>query len=574
MKNKKLTSHIIALFVICSLLITYVSASLAWLAEDTSKPLNVSGSSISSYFASGKGTAEDPYELNHPRHVYNLSWLQNSGYFEEKTYFELTADIDMKGYLNGTDTTSGAVPPIGTESNPFIGEFNGYGNVISNLWVSSNPDDWKEKPANKEIEDIGTQIGFFGNAGQSVIDENTAEVANIYDIVLENIEVTSHIPNSTVGIVAGYMNCDMTNVGVKNAKLQIENVAVKSEVSLIGEIGMAVEWVNRPGYSDGMLLIDPTNGFTSINSTEVAVPDSTQNSAYYIPSLTASTVSGGLKGSKLLCEDNLEWNATTGQTLTLDKSNNVDATADNVNESLWARIDSNSVPTYIQPSNAPTYNSLQTISDLGISVPKNSIWFKPHGAGTCEIAITKTNNSSDEYLSIYSYKRNSSGNIDTTTWKENVFKLTKGVVGNKGVAVFKFVISQTAIDDGYEFVIGKSTTSGGGTAGFLYLILAGAGNDSSASGMIPVKMIGVDYVYKKEDGTYITMGEDYEPNNVLLTFDTTYNGTLYYNMSDEPNNNGLVYYNPSSVITDKISSGSVGSAVEYSTGVFPPREEE
>ena len=72
----------------------------------------------------------------------------------------------MSGTLRGLNSDeSGAITPIGTDQYPFYGEFNGNGKTISNLWISSDYNDWKEKPPGAELINIGKSIGFFGNIG-------------------------------------------------------------------------------------------------------------------------------------------------------------------------------------------------------------------------------------------------------------------------------------------------------------------------------------------------------------------------------------------------------------------------
>lgn len=103
------------------------------------------------YFAYGNGsplnneTGDKPYGITTPRHLYNLAWLTYLGYFNDKPqmYFELGENIDMTGW---------ALPPIGTETFPFTGNFNGQGYVISNLTVSNNYADFGVKHPAKVTE--------------------------------------------------------------------------------------------------------------------------------------------------------------------------------------------------------------------------------------------------------------------------------------------------------------------------------------------------------------------------------------------------------------------------------------
>lgn len=67
-----------------------------------------------------------PYQIDNATQLYNFAWLQYLGFFNkegaDQTYFVLTNDIDMSGIV---------LPPIGNDTNPFIGNFDGNGNYLS-----------------------------------------------------------------------------------------------------------------------------------------------------------------------------------------------------------------------------------------------------------------------------------------------------------------------------------------------------------------------------------------------------------------------------------------------------------
>lgn len=85
--------------------------SFSWFTNRNSiSNTKISGKTAGAYYASGKGTEDDPYILNKPRHVYNLAWLQYMGTYNDDlstgttstanpTYFKLDADIDMSGWV-------------------------------------------------------------------------------------------------------------------------------------------------------------------------------------------------------------------------------------------------------------------------------------------------------------------------------------------------------------------------------------------------------------------------------------------------------------------------------------------
>ena len=107
------------------------------------------------YFFSGNGSEEYPYEIVSPVHLYNLSRLQNLGIFPEKQYFQIGHVFDEEDgpqcinsdgvyadYLDmGPFCASTTFRPIGSESTPFHGTFNGQGIPVRNLTVTGYPED-------------------------------------------------------------------------------------------------------------------------------------------------------------------------------------------------------------------------------------------------------------------------------------------------------------------------------------------------------------------------------------------------------------------------------------------------
>ena len=115
--------------------------------------IKIDGSSFGAYFAYGDGLPyeEDgegniihqPYGIKTQRHLYNLAWLQYSGKFNQDE--DEDGEIDQQFYFvidpslveTGLDMTGWILPPIGTETYPFLGNFEGNGVTISNLTVSN-----------------------------------------------------------------------------------------------------------------------------------------------------------------------------------------------------------------------------------------------------------------------------------------------------------------------------------------------------------------------------------------------------------------------------------------------------
>ncbi len=298
--DRRILSTLFLLLMIFALL---VHASVAWFAAifPVAPDGQFSASSIAAYFAGGDGNIDTPYEIEKPIHLYNLAWLQYLGLFNqdkdgdgqiEQNYFVLNNDVDMTGLV---------IPPIGTEENPFIGHFDGGNNCIRNAtvanYVSKADGDGgvKERPAAVETidnsitvdgnrEEHKSIIGFFGVIGDwndalqgSIVDDTaTVEIAEkvnaVHDFRLDGLTIRSKTEESLMGLLAGYVNGSIKNVGVgAGALVAGENVMplqltgldmqpVLSRYSLIGEYNEAdVAWPNKPimgGWGDSIAMKD------------------------------------------------------------------------------------------------------------------------------------------------------------------------------------------------------------------------------------------------------------------------------------------------------------------------------
>ena len=145
--------HTICIFL--SLAFAFVAVTFCWFSRG--ELLNFRddfGSAKASYFGGGDGSSEEKaYVISSSTHFYNLAWLQYLGYFNAagganngrlQSYFKLTKNIDMSE-LQRNGTVS-ALPPIGTEQYPFIGNFNGNGCKIDNVFVSNLMSDLIVRP--------------------------------------------------------------------------------------------------------------------------------------------------------------------------------------------------------------------------------------------------------------------------------------------------------------------------------------------------------------------------------------------------------------------------------------------
>ncbi|MBR3641560.1 MAG: hypothetical protein IKN53_05985, partial [Oscillibacter sp.] len=281
-------------------LAVFVCASFAWYGDIRSTYLNrIDGAVAYSarYFESGNGSTidqivsgyngDDPilnggftlddhaawdtdaaYEIKTPDQFYNFAWLQYMGYFNRPTegttnipttYFYLSADLDMTGYI---------LPPAGTTENPFICNFDGNGHTISNLTVTNTA---KGNSALDELpkmvaEDIGTGdvdgveiVGLFGVVGKTADDSapagsitvgsnvyTYASSANrVHDLTISGITIETQTSNSLAGIAVGFVNAEVSGVKVDSGEIINDGAtaltAISSNLSDYALVGAVTE---------------------------------------------------------------------------------------------------------------------------------------------------------------------------------------------------------------------------------------------------------------------------------------------------------------------------------------------
>lgn len=528
---------------------------------------SITGGSIFNYYARGSGTQTDPYVLTKPKHVYNFAWLQNRGTYQDQvTYFELGADIDMAGYLNGWTEETGAIPPIGTTSEPFLGEFDGQGHVISNLWVSSDPNDWQEKPENSNI-DVGTDIGFFGCIS-SVGSGSTGRIGHATNFYLENIEITCNVDNANVGVACGYLNGSLKNVGVKNSKVSLENCSnTYSRFSFVGKTSNDVDISEvATDKSGGDLVINPTvSNPGNINSGSIMqVPNSAAGRAFYVGKLSSSSPKPSSADTAVLINGKIDYTTSLSEyrasTSNMRQITNGSEVSD---PDCYDAIASGDYKKMIKFDSAPNF-SVTGANDY----PKNCVWFKPLQGGTVAIAFCRQNNKGDESMSLYRFSRLSDGKIDTSTIKETKFTFVKGaVVGNGGNMYFEIELDKSEAR-GYEFAIGNSTINSGGSAGFVYMKLAGAnidgGGEESETGMALNK---VDFV---ESTSVDLMTFTVHNSNLVFEIASSSSSFLYFNALESDHKTHYCS-DPSNLISEKIANSESQLEGVYSSATFPDR---
>lgn len=245
---------------LCSIGAVTVS-TVAWFS--TKDEINyVDGGAVASYFKSGHGTEQDPYIIASRNHVYNLAWLQYIGYFSDSTnfsglhqyYFEVENNIDMEGLT---------IPPIGTNTYPFLGHFDGNGNTISNFTISNdNPasdssDFGVAKPVNFYDGGIPDVVGFFGVIGELPDQSITydSSIVSVADITLSNFTVRARTSQVLIGLAAGYVNGEMSGVKVGgsatidvNGQTSTAKASITNKLSDYGLVGYSTRTANDGTY--------------------------------------------------------------------------------------------------------------------------------------------------------------------------------------------------------------------------------------------------------------------------------------------------------------------------------------
>ena len=273
-------------------------ASVAWFISTIKiTDINGTGFTDAAYFAYGSGTVNDPFGISEVRHLSNLTWLQYNGQFDDKPYyFELANDINENG-------AEYVMPPIGTESHPFIGVFDGNGHTVYNIKVTNDYSQFSKKPHNITYNQADAEvIGFFGVVGNLDGESYSSQTNSLHDVTLENLTVESKTSNTLIGLAAGYINADMSGVKVGTSTIKTNGNAAKtaytdklSDYGLVGyttKTGSSGTFEQRisqyynsksqgddPGWGGSIVIKDLYNRLTNIRS-NYAVQNQTVGLSY------------------------------------------------------------------------------------------------------------------------------------------------------------------------------------------------------------------------------------------------------------------------------------------------------
>lgn len=289
------------LTILCSIGITIV-ISYAWFIKGLDVDPLATGSSTEAYYHSGTGTSTDPFIITTPRHLYNLAWLQYLGaYNKDKKSGTTFPATYFKVGLNSSitlDMTGWPLPPIGTTKYPFIGNFNGNGSTILNLTTTNKFSEFGDKHPSGvtgattgdtafQADNCGA-IGFFGSVGPyngTIISESDmlgdctydSEHNKVYNFYLNDTNVHTSRSTTLIGAVAGYVNAEISNVGViephlniqvqeQGASLPTSKLTTKTaNLSDFAVVGYAEQQYTTQKTKTSTIIYNPTYDYTHFN---------------------------------------------------------------------------------------------------------------------------------------------------------------------------------------------------------------------------------------------------------------------------------------------------------------------
>ncbi|MCL2167970.1 MAG: cadherin-like beta sandwich domain-containing protein, partial [Lentimicrobiaceae bacterium] len=121
-------------------------------------------------FSGGNGTASAPYLITTAAQLAQLATYVNEGNATyNASYYKLENNLDLSGYQSGSGWT-----PIGNSTNPFKGDFNGDGHIITGLYINLNT--------------TSSVVGLFGYVFSGA---NTFNSTHIQNLGVEGVNISS-----------------------------------------------------------------------------------------------------------------------------------------------------------------------------------------------------------------------------------------------------------------------------------------------------------------------------------------------------------------------------------------------
>ena len=240
--------------------VTMIGVTVAWLCPSAGMGTNntpIEGVVQDKYYNSGDGlTPETAFEITQPRHLYNLAWLQYLGFYNKSQgvdnhqfYFKLGDNIDMSQF--------GPIPPIGTELNPFVGNFDGHGYVISGVTISNEFDDYVSHPSSINGWDNQDKkqphiLGLFGIVGDYTNGNKPTnydtEINEFVNTGITGATIKTVVPDSLMGVAAGYVSGNMSNILVDVSTIDVDS-SITGDTSSYGGFTQNISDYTLVGYT-------------------------------------------------------------------------------------------------------------------------------------------------------------------------------------------------------------------------------------------------------------------------------------------------------------------------------------
>ncbi len=561
---------IILLLNICLCIIVGTTSIYAWYTNyfGIKTDDDILLSSNSSYYDSGTGTEADPYIISEARHLYNLAWLQDLGFYDDLDpttqevkdpfYFKLKNDIDMKDLTrNGVQSP---IPPIGIDGHKFISNFDGSGFTINNLIIStdfSNTDYIKPDTfiLNAHTTDtisgntiITTGVGTFGVVATLNITNETGEVTKslgVSNFILNKSKINNTKETANVGIVCGKVEGNINKVGVGYSAIS-SSATLASKYSLVGAIDEGIK--DELSGAGGDLIIDAGTSKTDLapNGTVVDINENAKYCGYFKAADYTTPGYISVQGESHVYTSD-EFGKLSDNTYT-NYVNIYNKYKDG--SSFVARFESNN------------YDATFTTTEKGINYiyPQSGIWFKGVSNGTATIYAIGNDKSGTEVFSIYKLNVITSEDGKTITYSNDP---TKGAIettftihntsGRTG-AFFNF-----QVEKGSFYFIGKTSNPGASTSRpkFVYFILP-VGTDGFNGGINSIEFVDVN------NFEVPGLAESYVPFKVYATLAGS--GEIWFVRKVDK----LYYYNSNFTVSNTTATETTNKPDVSTEGWGPP----
>lgn len=262
---------------------------------------------------SGSGTESDPYKIYYPDQLNQVrNYLNQSG-----VVFKLMYDIDITDWNQANNPGQGW-EPIGVESAPFKGVFDGNGKTISGFSITRSSTDYVgffgyisgATVKNLTIEGpvtghqyVGAFVGFgSGNNTLTGLTHNgtitaygtAGHIVGQYSGTMNNVTATGHV-TSTNGYAGGIIGYHSTTGKIISNVQMTGNVTSNGE-SVGGITGFSKATINNVTFSGevyGSQYVGGIAGKTEASITEATVSGSVRNSADYVGGICGFSMGNG-----------------------------------------------------------------------------------------------------------------------------------------------------------------------------------------------------------------------------------------------------------------------------------------